>query len=533
MSNSATRDSEARDPEARDSVPNTDVVIAGAGPVGLMLACELALAGVRPVVLDRLTERSTEQKANGLAGQVVRLLDRRGLYEPLGGTGTPQPVPRFVFGAFPLDLREVEDNALYTLLAPQHRIEAVLEQRARELGIDLRQGCELTGFTDTPDGVTVEYRGPDGDRRLRARYLVGADGGRSTVRKLAGIGFPGVTAPDPVSLATHAVLPDTVRTTDTGAFLLPGCPTPIAPFTHTRTEHGVVVVAPVSPDATILATMEWGRPAADEAAPPTLDELRASLLRVTGADLALAPAPAPFPQGVRRQAGHNTRLADRYRQGRVLLVGDAAHAHAAVGGPGLNLGLQDAANLGWKLAADVRGWAPDGLLDSYHGERHPIGARVYMHTQAQMALMSPGPGITAIRALFGELLAHPDNLGRIAALMAGGDVRYAVDCAHPLAGRFAPDLTVRTSQGAVRLAELARGASPLLLDLTGGEAGLADRAAGWKDRVDTVAADCPDAPAGALLLRPDGYVAWACDAGAADPDGLERALRTWFGAPRG
>ncbi|MFG2848051.1 FAD-dependent monooxygenase [Kitasatospora sp. NPDC048296] len=510
-----------------------DVIIVGAGPVGLFLACELALAGVQPVVLDRLPERSGEQKANGLVGQVLRLLDHRGLHQPLSGVpGAPQPVPRLVFGAFPLDLHRLDANPLHAVPVPQHRIEEVLEERALELGVTVRRGCEVSGFTQDATGVTVDLHGPDGARQVRARYLVGADGGRSTVRKLADIGFPGVTSPDPVSRVAHVRLPEGLRTTDSGEVLLPGCPTPFRPYTHTRTDHGVFVITPFNQDAVMIATMEWGGPPVDQRAPLTLDELRASIRRVTGADLELTPARTAGPFTPRRTVGHNTRLAERYRDGRVLLVGDAAHVHAAIGGPGLNLGLQDAANLAWKLAAELQGWAPPGLLDSYHRERHPIGERVFMHSQAQIALMAPGAGTTALRALVGELLSHEDNLARIAALMAGSDVRYDTDCPHPWAGGFAPELALTTAEGDLRLAELARSGRALLLDLTGGALGLADRAAGWKDRVGVVTAQCAEPPAGALLLRPDGYVAWASGVGEADPTGLERALRTWFGTPR-
>jgi hypothetical protein len=269
----------------------------------------------------------------------------------------------------------------------------------------------------------------------------------------------------------------------------------------------------------------------------TVDELCAGLLRVLGAELPVTEPPAPGPHLLRRLVGRDTRLAETYRKDRVLLVGDAAHVHSAVGAPGLNLGLQDAANLGWKLAAQVQDRAVPGLLDTYHTERHPAGERVATHSQAQMALMSPGGGITALRQVLGELLGDKDALQRIADLMAGADIRYPTGTqhddhtAHPLTGRFTPDLALTTRTGPVRLADLMRNARPLLLDLSGGTH-LLVAAAGWKDRVDTVAAHCSRPPARALLIRPDGYVAWATT-----PDEpaehvlvtLKSALTTWFG----
>jgi hypothetical protein len=208
----------------------------------------------------------------------------------------------------------------------------------------------------------------------------------------------------------------------------------------------------------------------------------------------------------------------------VLLAGDAAHVHSAVGGPGLNLGLQDVANLGWKLAAEVRGWAPPGLLDSYQSERRPVGERVFMHSQAQIALMAPGPAVTALRALFGELLTDPANTRRIAELLAGADVRYPVDCPHPLAGRFVPELP------GLRISELLHSAWPLLLDLSA-DGRFAPVAHDWRDRVATHRADCPGEPTAALLIRPDGYVAWAADHDQPAPQGLREALTSWFGEP--
>jgi hypothetical protein len=252
---------------------------------------------------------------------------------------------------------------------------------------------------------------------------------------------------------------------------------------------------------------------------------------VVGAEVEMGPPAGDGPHLMRRLTGTNTRLAERYRSGRVFVIGDAAHVHSAMGGPGLNLGLQDAVNLAWKLAAVVHGWAPGGLLDSYESERRPVAERVTMSTQAQSALIAPGSDVTALRVLFGELLAKPENTRHIAALMAAGDVRYDLGpVTSELVGRWAPDLTWETDQGPVRLAERTVDARPLLLDFTGT---LAETAAPWRDRVDVVTAEAGGDEHTAMLLRPDCYVAWASTTDRPDPAELRAALERWFGAPLG
>ncbi|MER5390064.1 FAD-dependent monooxygenase [Saccharopolyspora sp. NPDC002686] len=266
-----------------------DVVIAGGGPNGLMLACELGLAGVRALVLEREPELVQRNRANGLIGQVVRLLDRRGLHQRLSGTPEPpQPFPAFVFGGFPLPLAELDDNPLYGLGVPQHRIEQVLEERAIELGTEIRRGHELTGLSQDDEAVTAEITGPDGDYRLRTRFLVGADGGRSTARKLAGIDFPGVSRENVVSRLAHVTVPGELHDERTKGLDLPGAGL-VPPFLHHRTERGVFTFAPFPDRPWIVSTMEWD-PDADDQTPMTLGELRASVHRVLGADLPLQPA---------------------------------------------------------------------------------------------------------------------------------------------------------------------------------------------------------------------------------------------------
>ncbi|WP_405162446.1 FAD-dependent monooxygenase [Nocardia sp. NBC_01499] len=507
----------------------TDVVISGAGPTGLLLAGELALAGVRPIVLDELPGPSAEPKANGLVGQVIRLLDLRGLYHEFGGApGAPQPAPAFFFSGLPLSFAELADNPMAVLGIAQPKLVRLLEKWAAGLGVDIRWGHRLSALTQRDGGVDVTVAGADGNYRLDTRYLIGADGGKSFVRKNVGIEFPGYTSTDSIARMGHVWLPDELRTGD-GGIEVPGFGR--IPFGHNRLERGGFIFAELEPGRPLVATIEFGGEPVPEETPMTLEELRASTRRVLGVDLPMAAPHGAGPHALRRTDNQNTRQAERYREGNVFLVGDAAHVHSAMGGPGLNLGLQDAANLGWKLAAAINGWAPAGLLDTYHAERHPVGARVMMSTLAQAALFAPGPQVTAMRTLLGELLERPENTAHIARLLAGSDTRYETGDDHPLAGRMAPELTVETSDGTQRVAELLRKARPVLLTLIG-DAASTDVAQGWRDRVDLVVATSIDAPVAAMLIRPDGYVAWACDdVEHSDADRLREALTRWFGAP--
>ncbi|OBI35536.1 FAD-dependent monooxygenase [Mycobacterium colombiense] len=502
---------------------HADVVIAGAGPNGLLLACELALAGVRPVVLDALPGPSSEPKANGLVGQVVRMLDMRGLYQAFtGDDAPPQPNPGWIFAAMGLNFTEVPDNPMHVLAMQQPRLVRLLEKQARDLGVDLRWGHELVDIEQTPESVALTVSSPERDYALTADYAVGADGGRSLVRKVLGIDFPGFTSPM-VSRLAHVHMPDEFRRPQY-CIEIPGFG--VLPFGHNRFDRGGIIYAEFEPGRALLGTIEFGPPVPD--VPMSLTELRDSARRVLGVDIPFEEPKDAGPHALRRINGQNTRQVERYRHGRVLLLGDAAHVHSPLGGPGLNLGLQDTMNLGWKLAAEINGAAPAGLLDTYQSERYPVGRRVVMHSLAQIALMAPGPEVGALRTLMGELFTFPDSQQHMAALLAGADVRYDVGDGHPLSGWLVPDLTFDDGR---RVAELLHDGRPVLLDLGGG---FAAAAGGWADRVDTVGASMADRPAAALLIRPDGYVAWAADEfGSAQEAALHAALQRWFGPPTG
>jgi len=467
-----------------------------------------------------------------------------------------------MFGAMTLDLSVLESSPVYTLPVPQVRIVAVLAERAVELGAEIRRGHEVTGLAQAlgdggdggdcgtdggtdEGGVTVDVAAGTGPYRIRARYLVGAEGAHSVTRKRSGIGFPGVSYDRRTTRIAHATVPRDWIDPETRGLRVPGRDEPIPAFLPLRTERGALAFAPFSLESPMLSTTEWAAP--DTEQPMTLGELAASISRVLGAEVPLGPPTGEGPHALRRLVGGHTRVAERFRDRRVFLIGDAAHVYTAGGGPGLNLGLQDAVNLGWKLAAALHGRAPDGLLDSYDTERRAAARRMVTYSQAQSALQAPGSDVTALRELFGELLADRDTVQRLADLTAGTDVRYAMgeDGAdtHPLVGRLAPELELRTAEGEFRLAELARTGRALLLDLTedASPAGALSVRGGEEPgfaRVDIHSARPrrPGArlPATALLLRPDGYVAWASSAPSPAPaelDALRAAARRWLGFP--
>ncbi|GGO72025.1 rifampin monooxygenase [Nonomuraea cavernae] len=476
-----------------------DVIVAGGGPTGLMLAAELRLHGVRVLVLEKETEPIGYVRALGLHVRSIEVMDQRGLLERFLAHGQRYPVGGFFAGITKPSPARLDTTHPYVLGIPQPTTDRLLAERAAEVGAEIRRGCELVGLSQDEDGVSVELA--DGTR-LRSRYLAGCDGGRSTVRRLLGIGFPGEPSRADTLLGEMevAVPPETVAAV-------------MAEVRKTQLRFGA---GPVG-DGVYRVVVPAEGVAEDRSVPPTLEEFKRQLRVFAGTDFGVHS-----PRWLSR-FGDATRLAERYRSGRVLLAGDAAHIHPPLGGQGLNLGIQDAFNLGWKLAAEVGGWAPEGLLDSYHAERHPVAADVLDNTRAQMELVSTEPGPQAVRRLLSELMEFEDvNRHLIEKIIAIG-IRYDFGGGHELLGRRMRDVGLKRG----RLYELMHNGRGLLLDQTGRLS-----VAGWADRVDHVVdvvdgGEELDVPA--VLLRPDGHVAWVGE----DQRELAGLLPKWFGAAVG
>ena len=493
-----------------------EVVVVGGGPTGLMLAAELALAGVRVALAERRIDQSLEgSRAGGLHARSLEVLDQRGVVDRFLREG--QVVQAAAFAGVTLDLTGAPTPHPYSLGLWQNHIERILAAWVAELPVDLIRDCTVVDLAPDDAGVDVLCA----DRRLRAAYVVGCDGGRSAVRRSAGIDFVGW---DPTMSALIAEVemheqPELgTRQDATGTHALGRVDYEI--------RDGAVVFAEEGP----VRVMVTESRVVTAAAEPTLDDVRAALRSVYGTDFGTHRA-----LWISRFTD-TTRQAATYRRGRVLVAGDAAHIHSPVGGQGLNTGLQDAQNLGWKLAQVVRGVSPDDLLDTYHAERHPVAARVLRDTMAQVALNRPGDARhDVLRGTVADLVDREPTRTAYAARMSGLDIRYNLGDGHPLLGRRMPDLDLELPDGTRRVFELLHAARPVLLDL-GTPGGLA--ASAWADRVDVVTAaydgawDLPGvgtvAAPTAVLIRPDGYVAWV---GEHTADGLDAALRRWCGRP--
>jgi 2-polyprenyl-6-methoxyphenol hydroxylase-like FAD-dependent oxidoreductase len=500
------------------------VVIVGAGATGLMLAGELALAGIDVTVVERRPNQDVVgQRALGFSSRTIEVFDQRGIADRFLSQGQVAQVNGF--GHIRLDISDFPTRHNYGLGLPQQRTEYILADWVAELGVPIRREVEVTGFTQSATGVDVELSegGP-----LRAQYLVGCDGGRSLIRKTAGIAFPGWEA-SISSLIAEAELDEEPE------------------WGIRRLGAGFQVLSRPQPDGPVRILVT--EPYAGQSGEPTLEELSTAMIGVFGTDYGLHSAAwiSRFTDTARQAAA--------YRDRRVLLAGDAAHVHAPIGGQGLGVGVQDAVNLGWKLAQAVRGTVPDSLLDTYHAERHPVAARVLQNTMAQVALIGTGDRLEALRDIMAGLLSLDEARRQIAGMMSGLDVRYDLGDAHPLLGRRMPDLdlldiTSDGPDGPVRVFSLLHGARPVLLNL--GEPG-ALAIEPWADRVRVIDAaytgpwelpvlgqvPAPDA----VLIRPDGHVAWVGGPKQEEPaqtgstqggpaqTGLLDALTRWFGPP--
>jgi 3-(3-hydroxy-phenyl)propionate hydroxylase len=476
------------------------VVIAGAGPTGMMLAAELTLAGVDVAIVERRASQELDgSRSGGLNSRTIEVLDQRGVADRFLAEGQAMQVQSFA--GTPLDIGDFPTRHNYGLALWQSHFERILAAWISELGVPIVRQSEVTGFAQDDTGVDVEL---SGGRSLRAEYFVGCDGGRSVIRKAVGIEFPGW---DP-----------------TTSWLIAEVEMDKEPEFGLR-EGGGIGRASDGVRVRVVLT----EPHLEHAAEPTLHDVSEALIGVDGTDYGVHS-----PSWISRFTDM-TRQAASYRKGRVLLAGDAAHVHPPQGGQGLNTGVQDAVNLGWKLAQVVNRTSPQSLLDTYHAERHPVGARVQQNAAAQMAVIGAGERREALQATLTELLSMDEPRKRFAAMMSGLGIQYDLGEGHPLLGRRMPDLDLVTPDGTVRVFTLLHDAHAVLLNL--GEPWAFD-VSPWAHRVSAIDADYAgdwELPAlghvaapGAVLIRPDGYVAWVGDG---TETGLPDSLTTWFGTP--
>jgi 2-polyprenyl-6-methoxyphenol hydroxylase-like FAD-dependent oxidoreductase len=483
-------------------ISDVDVIVVGAGPTGLLLAGDLAQAGVSCALLERRPERSGLTRAFAVYSRTLEQLDARGAADELVTSGTPVPGVRF-FPSAPLDLSRLPSRFPYLLVTPQYQTERVLEERATRVGADIRYGSEVTGLTQHPDAVEARVR-QDGspDRVVRAGWAVGADGIGSLVRQALGLPFPGKPVVRSVMLADVRLAqppPDVVSVNAPGdAFAF------IAPFGDGWYR--------------VIAWHRRNQPPED--APVHLAEVAEVTRQVFGSDYGMHD-----PRWISRFHS-DERQVPRYRDGRVLLAGDAAHVHSPAGGQGMNTSIQDAANLGWKLAATVHGWAPPGLLDTYQAERHPVGRQVVRGSGALLRLLTLPPALVAARNVLASAATRiPVVASRLAAALSGVGISYpAPPGAHPLAGKRVADLPLADGR---RLYQALRGGRFLLVAPTG--ALPADATSGYGDRVD--AAPLARASGAVALIRPDAYIAWAAAGDAATAPQIRDSLARWCGSP--
>jgi 3-(3-hydroxy-phenyl)propionate hydroxylase len=480
------------------------VVLAGGGPTGMMLAAELALAAVDVAVVERRPDHVlVGSRAGGIHSRTIEVLDQRGIADRFLAEG--QVAQAAMFGTTVLDMSDFPTRHPYALGIWQNQIERIMAAWIAELPVQIYYGSEVTGFEQDETGVDVELS--DG-QSLRAEYLVGCDGGRSLIRKAAGIEFPGWDPTRSNLIAEVEITeepPRGIRHDATGVHAL-----------H-RMEDGKTV--------RVIVTEQQLGPSSE----PTMGDLSQALITVYGTDFGIHN-----PTWISRFTDM-TRQAAAYRVGRVLLAGDAAHVHYPAGGQGLSLGVQDAVNLGWKLAQVVNGTSRESLLDSYQEERHPVAARALKHTMAQAALQRRDERMQALVDVVSELATMDEPRKRLAGIISGLDIHYDLGEGHPLLGRRMPDLDLVTAHGPLRVFELLRRAEPVLLNL-GAPGGL--DVTPWADRVQLIDGgyegpwELPvlgvvSAPT-AVLIRPDGYVAWVGDH---TEHGLPEAMNTWFGSP--